>query len=112
MRFPQYWILVAVALCGCSHSRHSTIGDTSPTVELGTDSGRPLKAGERLEMRASCNAYAGVIIVLDSEGDATFPFIGKIRLAGLSLLDAERKVERLYVDQGYYRHLDLRFARF
>jgi hypothetical protein len=112
MSFPKGWMLVAVVLCGCSHPRHSAIAHrSSSTIEERNNSERPLQAGESFQMLASCNAYPSVTIALDSDGDATFLCIGKVRLAGLSLAEAKRKVERLYVDQGYYRHFDLRFTR-
>ncbi len=44
---------------------------------------------------------------IDSAGDISMPFLGKVRLAGLTLAQAEERLEKAYVRRGFFRDVDL-----
>ena len=46
-----------------------------------------------------------------ADGTVTLPFIGAIRLAGLTISEAERTVEDAYRVSGLYKHLQIRILR-
>ncbi|MFU8779768.1 MAG: polysaccharide biosynthesis/export family protein [Kiritimatiellia bacterium] len=45
--------------------------------------------------------------VVDSTGHITMPLIGQVHVAGMSASDAERVIERAYVDRGFYRGINV-----
>jgi protein involved in polysaccharide export with SLBB domain len=45
--------------------------------------------------------------VVDSTGHITMPLIGQIQVAGMSASDAERVIERAYVEGGFYRSINV-----
>ncbi len=70
------------------------------------DQSRRLQAGDRLEihLRAIPNPE-NMKSVVDENGTLNFPFIGAIKVVGLTCSEAERLVEKAYVDGGIYRHI-------
>ncbi|MBO7434382.1 polysaccharide biosynthesis/export family protein [bacterium] len=46
-----------------------------------------------------------------ADGTVTLPYIGAIRLAGLTISEAERTVEDAYRVSGLYKHLQIRILR-
>lgn len=45
--------------------------------------------------------------VVNASGGITLPYIGQIQVAGLTPSEAERLVERMYVEQGIYRSINV-----
>ena len=45
--------------------------------------------------------------VVDTTGHITLPLIGQVPVAGLSASEAERLIETMYVDGGYYRSINV-----
>ncbi len=45
--------------------------------------------------------------VVDVSGSITLPYIGQVQVAGLSPSEAERLIERTYVDQGIFRSINV-----
>lgn len=45
--------------------------------------------------------------VVDEQGEITLPFIGQVRVAGMSPSDAERLIEETYVQRGIYRSINV-----
>ena len=84
-------------------------GTTNPVAQaaVGDDNqSRRLQAGDRLDinLRAIPNPE-NMKSVVDENGALNFPFIGSITVIGLTCSEAERLVEKAYVDGGIYRHI-------
>jgi protein involved in polysaccharide export with SLBB domain len=82
---------------------------TNRVVETGggdDNQSRRLQAGDRLEinLRAIPNPE-NMKSVVDENGFLNFPFIGGVKVMGLTCSEAERLVEKSYVDGGIYRHI-------
>lgn len=45
--------------------------------------------------------------VIDAAGEITPPLVGKLHVAGLTVRQAELRIEKEYVDRGLFRHVDL-----
>lgn len=89
--------------------KSATGGNTNRTATLaGSDDNqsRRLQVGDRLEinLRAIPNPE-NMKSVVDEKGTLNFPFIGAIPVVGLTCSEAERLVEKAYVEGGIYRHI-------
>ena len=89
--------------------RVSATGTTNQVPETAVwddNQSRRLQAGDRLEinLRAIPNPE-NMKSVVDENGALNFPFIGSITVIGLTCSEAERLVEKAYVDGGIYRHI-------
>ena len=45
--------------------------------------------------------------IIDGLGEVTLPYIGQVRVAGLTASDAERLIESTYVEKGIYRSVNV-----
>ncbi len=45
--------------------------------------------------------------IIDGLGEVTLPYIGQVRVAGLTASDAERLIESTYVERGIYRSINV-----
>jgi len=45
--------------------------------------------------------------IIDGLGEVTLPYIGQVRVAGLTPSDAERLIETTYVNRGIYRNINV-----
>jgi polysaccharide export outer membrane protein len=45
--------------------------------------------------------------IIDGLGEVTLPYIGQVRVAGLTASDAERLIESTYVEKGIYRSINV-----
>ncbi len=67
---------------------------------------RRLQAGDRLEINLrAIPVPENMKSVVDEDGFLNFPFIGAVKVMGLTCSEAERFVEKAYVDGGIYRHI-------
>lgn len=117
--------LLAVNLCGCASFSVEDLRaepyrprvDGSRTLvsawDLDVSRGtadrplRVLKRGDKLviSLRGIPNPEE-IQNVIDDNGNVTLPLIGSVRFEGKTQAEAERAVERAYVEGGYYRKID------
>ena len=45
--------------------------------------------------------------VIDGWGEVTLPYIGEVKIVDLTVSQAERRIERLYIDGGIYRRINV-----
>lgn len=45
--------------------------------------------------------------IIDGLGEVTLPYVGQVRVAGLTASDAERLIESTYVERGIYRSINV-----
>jgi protein involved in polysaccharide export with SLBB domain len=49
----------------------------------------------------------GINDVVDNAGNVTLPYIGEVKVEGMSTAAAEALIEKLYIDGGYYKKIDV-----
>lgn len=85
--------------------RPGTNGTFDPGVSTGA---RPLKRGDGviISLRGIPNPE-DVKDVVDDRGNVNLPLIGTLCLAGKTTSDAERTIEKTYIDKGYYSRINV-----
>ena len=75
-------------------------------VATDEDQSRRLQAGDRLEinLRAIPNPE-NMKSVVDENGSLNFPYIGAVKVLGMTCSEAEQRVEKAYVEGGIYRRI-------
>lgn len=72
------------------------------------DTLRRLKSGDRVTIALrGIPSETEVNDVIDGWGEVTLPYIGEVKIVGKTVSEAERKIERLYVDGGIYNHINV-----
>lgn len=84
-----------------------------PAASAGERLDRPIEIGERIWV-----CYRKHLVVspeteqtISPQGEITLPRLGKVHIAGLHRKDAERMIEKMYVDSGFYRKLEIAVIR-
>ncbi|MCK5849628.1 MAG: SLBB domain-containing protein [Kiritimatiellae bacterium] len=116
-RLPRYSPRVAdrnVAVLPMRHVRilgpASTNGaDSIEMADSGTDdTKRVLQKGDRVEIfLQGIPVPREIKDVIDSHGKVNLPLIENVEIANLTTFDAEKLVEKSYVDGGYYRKIEV-----
>ena len=103
-----------VAVLPMRHVRLSGPASTNGagTIEMAgvdtDDTKRALQKGDRIEI-----FLQGIPVpyeikdVIDSHGKVNLPLIENVMIAGMTTYDAEKLIEKSYVDGGYYRKIEV-----
>lgn len=69
-----------------------------------SDLTRVLQVGDRIAItiRVPSQPPEAMVQVVDQEGCLNFQFIGNVKVSGLSASEAQKKIEKTYIDQKYY----------
>lgn len=79
-------------------------GEATNTLESISPEGRVLRSGDRLQVTIHAPPEPHTFPhVVDEQGNINLPLIGSFRVAGRSCADAQRLIEKEYVDQKYYK---------
>jgi len=78
----------------------------SPVPQVADE--RPLVAGDRIHWLLGCDRNPGFEIVIGADGCAEAPQLGKLRLVGLTLVQANHGIGTTYRERNIYVHLDER----
>jgi hypothetical protein len=77
----------------------------APPVTQGLDA-RLLAIGDRIHWQLGCDNNPGFDMVIGVDGCAEVVELGKLRLAGLTLDEANHAIVTAYRERGIYAHLD------
>jgi protein involved in polysaccharide export with SLBB domain len=101
MRFHTSIIVASFFLCGCaSCQRH-------PTKSMVYSGETRLGPGDCIIVDSAHRTGAPLRYVIDSAGDISAPYLGKVRVAGLTVSEAARHLEKQYVGREYFSQIDL-----
>jgi len=67
------------------------------------DTGMSLKIGDKIKIVMHNPDIQQFDAVIDADGSITLPFIGQVRIAGLSSADAERNIRMEYIRQKIFK---------
>ncbi len=109
--------IIAIMLLGlsagcCLSPTHWAIQGLAPPEVL-ERLNRPIEIGERIWV---CNRRHLVVSPkterrVSPRGVISLPMLGPVHIAGQQRKDAERMIEKLYVDGGFYRKVDIAIIR-
>lgn len=87
---------------------NAVTGDLAPGTRPAGSVQRVLSRGDRIMISLRGIPRAEEIKnVIDGLGEVTLPFIGQVRVAGLTTSDAERLIETTYIEGGFYRNINV-----
>ncbi len=80
------------------------VAASTNVLEAVNDEGRVLRGGDRLKITIYVPPQPSSFEhVVDEQGNVNLPLIGAFRVAGRTCAEAQRLIEKEYVDQKYYR---------
>lgn len=87
---------------------NAATGDVAPATRPAGPVQRVLSRGDRIMISLRGIPRAEEIKnVIDGLGEVTLPYIGQVRVAGLTTSDAERLIENTYINGGFYRSINV-----
>jgi len=86
----------------------SSAGATPPPAAAANGSSRILKHGDKVSVSLmAIPDPAEIAEVVDEDGAITLPHLGTMQIAGLTTSEAEKLVERAYIEGRYYRRINV-----
>ena len=94
MRTPVFIACSLAVLCGCASK-------PKPHVQMEL----PLVAGDCVIVTSAHRDRLESGQVIDSAGDISLPLLGRHHIAGFTVKQAEERIEREYVERGFFRQM-------
>ena len=76
---------------------------------------KPLTQGDKVHWQLGCMNNPGIDFVIDADGYAVLPLLGKVRLEGMTLDQAKHTIISTYENRRLFEHLhesDITLRRF